>query len=201
MRIYTSLFLFLIFSGVIFCTSCNECRGNIEHYDFPEEMEQYFGVFRPGNYWVYYNQDSTKKDSFYISDFEESTGRLLDKDECVSWDQREFTLHTTYLNRESKVFYQTNINCCEWIFESDNYLFRIFYSNGTFSRYYAGISFTEKIESFTINNEIYKNVLFQKSQFEDVVNNPVSLYIAPNIGVIKFTTNIDTFTLSKYRLR
>ena len=68
-------------------------------------MHKIFDVYRPGCYFLYVNQDSTKYDSLYISDYE--SGVAQDHLEtCLSADWRRFYLNSTYLS-ESRAVYVT----------------------------------------------------------------------------------------------
>ena len=37
-------------------------------------MEDYFGVYKPGNWWIYNNKSGSKKDSQYVADYKEVLG-------------------------------------------------------------------------------------------------------------------------------
>jgi hypothetical protein len=73
-------------------------------------MDKYFGMFEPGNWWVYTNQDNTKKDSIYVTDFNQT---LLGPSNisCTQFPREEFILQASFLMNTSypiNGFYSSN---------------------------------------------------------------------------------------------
>ncbi|MEX0813773.1 MAG: hypothetical protein WD048_16265 [Chitinophagales bacterium] len=202
-----SLFCFTIMN------SCQKgsCRGKVdEHYTFPDEMEKYFGVFQPDNYWIYYNQDSSKKDSIYISDFEENIRSSNIKPDCVSWDEKDFVLHSDHLVPNYKAHeVEYTFNCCNrWKINvgmsgSTPMPFQVGWqsiSNNNFGYNSDSLDSLFIINSKEINNTVYVEVLSYTAQrplpnfFEGTI------LFAPNIGIIQFSSDMDTFKISKHNL-
>ncbi|MEX0813770.1 MAG: hypothetical protein WD048_16250 [Chitinophagales bacterium] len=196
---------------VVILNSCNKCRGDIEHFTFPEEMEKYFGVFQPGNYWVYYNQDSSKKDSMYISDFEEKkvtvNEELPPKSDCHSYNEKHFKLHTQYLTRGYNVHeVKYTFYCCDrWTFDTNisgqaPRPFEII-AKKTSNNSYVFNSSMDTISSLTINNTEFNDVLRYSAKYPFHTQNIESLvFFAPNIGIVQYFNGLDTFKISKYSL-
>lgn len=67
MRVMTFFILCISF----FSWSCNPCTST-DTIEIPTEVRDYFGVFKPGNYWVY-QTNSLKYDSMYVSYYKDST--------------------------------------------------------------------------------------------------------------------------------
>ena len=66
-----NIIILCFFMGIFILPSCKKCREPLKSYGFLPEMTKYFGMFKNDNWWVYVNQDGTKQDSIYITDYTE----------------------------------------------------------------------------------------------------------------------------------
>src|SRR5690606_30168763 len=64
-------------------------------------MDEYFGNYKPGAYWIYLNRDSTKRDSIWVDNFEAE--RELDNISCITSNETFFDMHCTYLDTTKKL--------------------------------------------------------------------------------------------------
>jgi len=178
----------------IFLVSCKPCPHGIEETYFPVYMDKYFSVYKPGSYFIYLNQDASKKDSIFISSF--SNNVITDKVHCIEIKDRHFDLNTEYLSSENLI----------------NITYRA-EENGNGDAYFIGLSSDinwsvrglKNIDSLIINNpptgkiEQYQLWGDTGQVIEDVwVFNNV-IFFAPDIGIAQFITNnnTDTFTITK----
>ncbi len=177
-----------------YLSGCGKCK-DLTYCGYLPVMETYVGMYLPGNWWVYYNQDSSKKDSIYITDFEEQI--LRDNMElCVEFPIRRFTLHTDYLFYTSLAlsgFYSNSSKCCHNYFSlsTSGYLFAMqldctdSFPKGNNEIFY---------DSIEINTAIYKDVIF----FDNL---SAKLFFAPGMGIVQFINLSDTFALVKFHIQ
>lgn len=69
-------FIYLLFTSILlFYSACNKERCNNPTYvPRAKLMEEYFGNYKPGAYWIYLNRDSTKRDSIWVDNFRTAKG-------------------------------------------------------------------------------------------------------------------------------
>lgn len=187
------LYIVLIFFSW-FLSGCGKCK-DLTYCGYLPEMDSYFGMYVPGNWWVYYNQDSTKKDSVYVTDFEERIDED-NKDLCVQFPTRSFTLNTKYLFDTSlglTGFYSNSGNCChnQFIISTSGKAFGVSMEcidtlpKGNNEIFY---------DSFEVDMTTYQNVIF----FDGLNAKP---FFAQGIGIVKFINLSDTFALIKFHIQ
>jgi len=194
--------LILIMSLSIILQGCKKC-GHITTHEMLPLLQTYFGVYKPTHYWVYWNSDSTLKDSMYISDY--STYFSMDRvNNCDNAPHVHFLLKTSYFTEYSFLTVEYGTDKVEETLKghleiSDNRSSREIgiRVDTTFS-----VSSSSKltfIDSLTIYGNSYKNVI----EYQQVGNGAV--VFAPNIGIIKYISQrgpgylqIDTFYLHHY---
>ena len=193
-------FIIILFISSLFFSSCREkCKDGDElTTGYSSQMESYFGMYKPGNWWVYKNQDSTKIDSVFITDYSERIER--DKKACIAWPIREFKLHSQFL-----VVGMPILNGIYWGHRANT------------------IAFGEISANFDIDNDTYPQIgnstipeVFYDSIFVNLIKyNNVVLYqmpisggadtikyfLARNVGMIKFSNSSDTFSLKTYHIQ
>lgn len=178
-------------------SSCRKCK-DIDYCPPPATAKEYFGAYTDGAFWIYFNQDSTKTDSVYITDYEvkREKERLS---ECIKWDTKTFLLRGEYLSHIPIEAEIGNGGYCD----KATLLFRITTTSGiclelddenTGFGNCGGNKEIELIKEFTLTKEAnikYKNVIICDNKF----------WLAPKKGIIKYITpnNIDTFHLHKYK--
>ncbi len=171
--------------------ACKKC-SNITTYKFPAATERYFGVYKQGNWWVYKNQDSTKKDSIYLTDVDNSNGKDRAIDECVEWDRRTAKVHSSYLSssqEEIKINYEARFNGAHFnIYQAiPTSATHVVYQDGVFKSTNAA-----EIPLFYQNGRVFTNIIKLKYS---------PIYYSPNVGIIRWETGVDTFTLKSYYIQ
>lgn len=187
------LSLYIVLIQVIgFLSGCDRCK-DLSYCHYLPEIDKYFGMYVPGNWWVYYNQDSTKIDSIYVINFEETIQKDF-LEECSEFPQREFELFSNYISTTAepvKGLYLVNANC------STNYL--SFKTLGWF----LGVSMNSDIDDHPISQDevILDSIIINGIVYQEVIYFPGSnanLYLGANKGIIAYINNSDTFSLIKY---
>lgn len=95
-------FIIALFSVFLYFGCGKECK-TITHIEYPIYIHKILDVYRPGCYFIYLNQDSTKYDSIYISDYRSGVDSDRFKD-CLSTNGREFIMHSSYLSTGGMVY-------------------------------------------------------------------------------------------------
>src|SRR5258705_9442224 len=65
------------------------------------KIESYFGVYKPGNWWIYKNRAGTRTDSIFISDYSETIIRI--RTGCEEDHLRKYILNNTYLANSENI--------------------------------------------------------------------------------------------------
>ena len=176
----------------------NACRKECKTYTYvpmTRLMQEYFvDNYKPGNYWIYLNRDSTKRDSMWVDGYK--TARGGDKMFCIEWDETYFTIHTQYLHASEPLYIalkndglgmEANLFQIKDV-KSQAYTNLMAHADSaTFFMGYTPISFTA---DFQLNpTAVYPQVV----QWGTIV-------YAPNIGIIQYTPvgTEDTFSLIKF---
>ena len=186
-----SLFLF---------PSCLEvCKDkDVTAFGYLPEMNKYFGMYKQGNWWVYKNQDSTKTDSIYITDFIERIKK--DKNDCITYPTREFRLNSLFITSGTNILkgeFINNRNCCNNTF---NCGIVAKMNSKINTRPISGNSNPELLfDSLKIGNTTYNNVLLFEAN-NDYYNTHVKAFFALYVGIIKYINQTDTFSIKKYRI-
>jgi len=180
--------------GFFSVTGCKECKGPLEYHPLLPQMEKYFGVYKPGNYWIYYNQDSTKVDSVYVSDYSE--GKVKDNNDCVEFDLVSFKLHSEYLSTQAPikdgilyVTYSSDYKCC---------VSEVSIISGEVGIF---LEAQENVDTLIGGVVIQSFQLWDSPEqtYYEVINYHAFVYFAPNVGIVQYISNIDnrdTFSLA-----
>lgn len=189
---------------VIITQSCLKCR-DIEKCHLPETGERYFGNYKPGNYWVYYNQDMTKKDSVYVIDYK-VTREKYSKHPCIEFDKIEARLQSDFIfdqNSNSLDFNKkynyssSNGGGCNkrgYLFIT-NYFKTNIYSSFDIDTLSSSGSYNQikRVGSLEIISQRYDNVVL----YQDY------LWLTPKVGVIQYINEnkTDTFYLHETNIQ
>jgi len=158
-------------------------------------METYFSVYKNNNWWVYKNQDSTKTDSVYISDYNEQILKT-EKEVCTEHIEKKFNLHSTYYYH---AFGYLTTNLVEGLYSNTTDGRTNSFSCGFHAQMTIGVntlptnSSGNLYDSLIVANKKYFKVIY----LEDY---PIKTFHAPNVGMIKYVYQTDTFTLRKYHI-
>jgi len=195
-----NLIVILIVAFIYVFSGCYKCK-NIDYCPPPDSAVTYFGAYAEGAYWIYYNQDSTKIDSVYITDYEmKREGESTVK--CISWDAKTFLLNSDFIIDNSIEVKISNGGYCERnhaIFTFTlpiNYRICIATENENVLQDGCGTTHEIKLlEKYQLKNNtiIYENVI----QYDD------RYWFAEEIGLIKYIThdNFDTFYVHQYKIQ
>jgi hypothetical protein len=197
--------------SMLLMTSCERCNPN-EYYsiDYSALTKRYFSCYKPGSYFIYLNQDSSKRDSFYITSYRDTTFKNIIQ--CFNYPQKSYYIISTYFWQsrsepffsvsEDKVGRSHNDDIYGGLTDNYDPTSRAFYlevlpgaSEFTIDQSPESIGAkVQKIESYKLWNNILPEVtLYTDSRYGDI-------YFAPNIGIAEFITNDkrDTFKIIKY---
>lgn len=185
------------------CIRERECKA---HKQCPIEplMLEYFGNYKPGNYWIYENQDGTKRDSIWVSDYNTKQVKIdmgnRDGSDCVEYTETRFKLFSRYWGEHTRLsaLLISSTNCNNSSFSIED----------TFSYGLFGASVRKNESTFPSMTQIFNF----KTHNQPAIVYPVgyiyqyrdaNILIAPNIGVIQFTNRYltDTFSIIKYHIQ
>jgi hypothetical protein len=192
----------ILITSVLFLGSCGKCKDkDMDSFGYTPQMESYFGVYKNGNWWVYKNQDSTKTDSIYVTDFNEE--QLEDRTVCVKYPHRKFNVHSAFLNDSFTVFnceYNGDGTCCGNYIDCGYLGARVNKDNSI-----RPIGISQSVQDFfydtlSVNNKLYRNVIYFITPYS-TTSKKIKTYNSPNIGIIKYINTLDTFVLRKYHLQ
>lgn len=183
--------------AVVLLCFLGACKKECKTYTYvpmAKLMQEYFGNYKPGNYWIYLNQDSTKRDSMWVSSY--TTARGGDKMFCIEWEEIYFNLHTQYLHTSeplSVILKNDGLGMEANLFQindaqSQSYTSLMAHSDSaTFFMGYTPIPFTANFQ------------LSPTAVYPQVVQWGTITY-APAIGIIQYVPvgTADTFSLVKF---
>ena len=191
-----NIIILLIVCILFITTACEkECKTYTQYETAPVILE-YFGNYKPGNYWIYENQDGTKIDSMWVSDYVEKNGG--DELKCFQYPVREFVLNSIYLSNKNTINIKMS-NLSERNFETS---FIGTDTNGVDKRliYATGIG-NDSIELHTIKKDyVIKSLIIKKAA---IFNNSPFYIFGSKIGIVTYPSQnkLDTFYLTKYFIK
>jgi hypothetical protein len=171
-----------------------------ETFTMPTILEDYFGVYQEGNWWVYYNEDSTKVDSLFVTNYEDEI--VAAEFECEQSISNNYQINATYLTPNNIPFVGKNSgsNCCVWDVLW-NYKDQKGFSLSTTGNedslsLFLYSPFHEQIDSLKINTINYYDVIVMQT-----TNSGDKVFFVKNIGLIRFELDNETFNLTKYEIQ
>lgn len=188
-------FLYLI----IFLFPSYSCWKKCDSYTYRPltgKIESFFGVYKPGNWWIYKNKAGTKTDSLYLVSYSDTTMR--NRTACEESQQRKFTLKNTYLaNAENiEVLYEsvgTGINLRMFAMYASFPSFSYLITDDSIRVSSYPFNPNSHVDSITINGQKYYDILagFSSSNL---------YYFGKNRGIVGWATHLDTFNLTSFRI-
>lgn len=179
--------------------SCKKCK-NPEHVPRAKLMEEYFGNYKPGAYWIYLNRDSTKRDSVWVDNYK--TRQIRDMQfNCRYAEEISFDIHNQYMwtsdtQRVALGFNGNDLNTNVFIIldSLDRGSPGFYASDGTANFYHGSVHFPV-VYNYSLWSTTPSFVIPQVS----VINR---LVITPDLGIIQYLgfNLTDTFSLVKYHL-
>jgi hypothetical protein len=193
------IFILIVFLLSIILYSCNTCH-NPQYEAIPTELLSYVGMFQPGNWWTYKNLRGTKSDSIYVTDYNDSkTGSKWNKDECGYTEVRTFNIHHNYLFPYGNSA-AASIQCANSTGQGTNGSCFTFECYNSIHETYCGNTNSFSPDSlynkFTIDSTSYNNVMI----LFNCVSGCTKVIIQKNLGIVIYTTPMDTFKLIKYNI-
>jgi hypothetical protein len=160
------------------------------------KMQTYFGPYKPGNWWVYQNQDSTKQDSVYVKTFVDSL--IKNEANCTAYSLRKFSLFNTYLGNmnDIAVTYDATETAISFMMEAQSISLPGFTSSSDSlirSLPAADNPGINTMDSVRLNDSTYHNILIGKKI-------PNTYYFGKDKGLVGWITLTDTFNLVNSRI-
>jgi len=208
---FNTAILAFFFLGILIQTGCGKCNSQSDtiKVSFSDYIHKIFNVYRPGSYFLYVNQDSTKYDSIYISNYN-SYIEYEKEVSCRNSETREFFIISSFFSegRPLKASYFIDLNNSYSIFalksitnngnsdvniavygkDNQNYLFKPIPTEVPYEKY--------------DNYILWKNpniILDDVSIVRKALGNKGDVYFSAYLGIAKFITYDfkDTFKLYK----
>lgn len=189
--------IIILFALLLMIFSCRKkcTEGVSTKKSLDATLDGYFGVYEKGNYWLYENQDKTKKDSIYVTAYDRKFG--LESPPCQDIESLEYTLkaigHDIVISDSVCLrcnLNVLNINVCASAGLFDGYLLSFHFYPDTI---YAAAGKVSQLNIVKLNNQIFYDQIMQFDRNGD------TLYIQKGIGIIGWKKNNDTYNLvSKY---
>ena len=181
---------------LLLTTNCHQECDAFSGRVFSGKMETFFGSYIPGNWWVYKNQDSTKRDSIYLLSFVDSV--IKNETNCTAYSVRRFSLYNTHLANmnDIAVVYDANESAITFTMEAQNAGFPSFSSSSDsliLSLPAADNPGNNMLDSVRLNGTSYYKILKGKKS-------PNTYYFGENRALVGWITNTDTFNLVKAQL-
>ncbi len=197
-----NLIIILVISIILF-PACHKCSDSkLTHYGYLPQMENYFGMYKNGNWWKYKNQDFTKTDSVYITNFKEVIKRESQVG-CCDYPYREITVNSQFmLTGTTSLPGVYNTDGCTYV----NYISFLCSAtmNGNYDTRPKGTHIPEVFyDSIIVSNVKYRNVIYFKSASANVngTYDTLKTFFAPSIGIIRFINHTDTLSLTTYHIQ
>jgi len=189
----------------------------INYHPIPPELDEYFGVYKPNNWWVYTNATRTKRDSVFIKNYKlyDNPNVYIAGGGTECGESRYFDLINTFLSTsEIKAGYIRYIK-----YDENFILFST--AKGSFQNNSIGFFYFDKqsheiksscCESSYIDADLQKtlnenrkdSILLNDTWYKDVLigsNDNISFYYyQKGIGLVGWQTPTDTFNLIKIKI-
>lgn len=181
-----------------FLSACKkECKTYTYVPTAPAALN-YFGNYKPGNYWIYLNRDSTKRDSVWVDNYKvERTGD--GQFSCTEGNVISFDLHSNYLDSTKIIPTQIRRNGQD-MYTTITQLYLVsyygYYSlNAKFNSdvFYLGVNKPPFVNNYTLWN-------YSSATYDSVVGEDRNILIAPQVGIIQYVPvgTADTFSLIRF---
>ena len=158
-------------------------------------MEEYFGVYKEDNWWVYTNANRSKKDSIYPQSYFSTT--LRNRTTCLETHHRKFTLSNMHLTEgnPTQVLYESYETGIEFRWEVVNQLLPDFIYVQNTDTIISTPSFpgSNRLDSVILNNTTYYQILIGRY-------GSTTYYFAKNKGLVGWSTALDTFNLVNFKI-
>jgi len=201
----------------LFTTACckNKCE-NFTRCEIPPEINDYFGMYKSGNWWVYTDQNNVVRDSIYVTEtYSRYDRNYISKDNtskspfgrncpeyknCLETETRALELFSRHpISYSGNNFYVDIIgaqeSCGDGTFEWRN-------SNGTFR---LTINYDYINSKYTNIGNIDTTLIVNGVVYTDLISDITKHYFfAKNIGLVKWIPELsptDTLSLKNYYIQ
>jgi hypothetical protein len=182
--------------------NCNRKCDPYEEKRLTGKIENYFGVYKLDNWWIYSNQALTKRDSVYITNFNEAFDH--NRTVCEKIEERQFKIVNKFLTDGNPLFviYRAGGNAIHVNFSFDQGQtqsagfpqFTYFLDTDTIASFPSpdnpGINIADSI---SLNGTKYYNILIGKERTN-------TFYFAKEKGLVGWGTILDTFNLIDFKI-
>ena len=175
-----------------------------ETFVMPTILEDYFGMYQEGNWWVYYNEDSTKMDSLFVTNYEDEIVQAEFGCEGYVWNN--YAINTTYLTPDNTplIIKHKGTNCCNWnvswIHNSNIVGLRVTtneVSSGNDDVVIVPLpNHTKELNNIVLNDNLYNDVLSIIMTTDGGKG-----FFAKGVGLVQFEVNDEIFNLKRYNIR
>lgn len=184
----------------LFIQSCGkpQCKNEFTK-DIDSNFLLYFGKYKPNNWWVYENATKSKRDSIFI---DESVIKFYDlpqpnntaATDCERTISGKLTF-TAFGNIPEKFDDNFKISSSELLINGADIMLTLSDDKKNIVNKLGSLT---KIDSFyLLPNKLYLNIWkIENNSFD----NNRSIYVAPNVGIIRFESKTDTFILSQFKI-
>ena len=200
------LIIFISFLSLILCNiNCDreKCYGEKHYFYANKKIMDYVEMYKPGNWWVYENNNKLLKDSIYIIKYSNSFSTYGSA--CDYGQYLTVSFQTKYLISEIN-----KINLAI-IYAGDLSFFQFFDGNtdlgiGYQMAYYQLTDSFEIInnspqfkDSIKINNNFFYNIVIIRNIDEE--RSKCFCVFSKKIGLIQWFNGKDTFSLTNYYIQ
>lgn len=197
-KVYIAFFLLLTLG-----LSCNKKCKDATTVSIATEMEEFFGQFKPGNWWVYESQNSSKRDSIYVTEFSSALNK--DRTVCMSFEEKKFVLNHSFLLTYSAPLYvwfladiggsSINFSVSESLSGAPFPKFIHFKKDNVIKSFPESDNIGEnKLDTIKLNGINYSNIL--KGKWSDNI-----YFFSKGKGLVGWIKGRDTFNLINYRIQ
>lgn len=187
--------------------SCDNCTKS-ENVYMPLYMNEYFSVYKPDSYFIFLNQDSTKRDSMYITNYD-STVFSPKSPNCLRQVNLSYKLHSQYLtaNQQIAITIQTIVGGLYYDFiansTSNDRTWNMFSKQNvdTFYSPWGPVPLIGPPIARISSYDLWNNPLYNLAEVTPYYHSGQGVvYFAPQKGIVKYVTNDlkDSFTLVKF---
>jgi hypothetical protein len=196
MRISLTVFSLLLLP--IFFGACRKCKSDrIDKRFINENAKVFFNLGNVGSYWIYQNQDKSKSDSLYVTDY----SYTWQKDHITCMETE--TIRSTFKSKNKNIILALTDSVCMEITNSTIDLSHC--PNSQFLGWLTGLEIAgDSIEFCNFNckaksiDSIRLNGIEYKDDLQDLTRGEgTNLFLQKNIGIIGWITPTDTFNLIK----
>ncbi len=192
--------IFYLIIGIFFIQSCGkpQCENEFTK-DIDSNFLLYFGKYQPNNLWIYENIKKNRFDSIFI---DESIIKFYDlpqpnntaATDCERTISGKLTF-SAFGDSPKKFDDNFKISSSELYINGADITLSLSFDKKSVINKLGSLT---KIDSFYLfPNKLYLNIWkIENNSFDNNRN----IYVAPNLGIIRFESKTDTFILSQFKI-